>query len=204
MPIIKRLNKYQGLRDLDVFIEEKGKESEYFNITGMPEEIPQGKSTFLIGGSPFLKNNIEIKIEMIDSAGKTIYMEPVANYLEGGGRRVSIEVYPDTAPGIAKLYILGELKINYKDFIEPPVSNEEITDSAFSVPTVSPLAEPDIPEEFQGVYNVRAEIPVLINTTITNTQPILFYKQPKLTVNEIVKVLLVKQYQVHLMWYLEI
>ena len=131
MPIIKRLNKYQGLRDIDVFIDEKGT-SEYFNVTSMPEEIPQGKSTFLIGGSPFLKNNIEIKIEMIDSAGKTIYMEPVANYLEGGGRRVSIEVYPDTAPGIAKLYILGELKSNYTDFIQPPIANEEITDPPFS------------------------------------------------------------------------
>ena len=52
----------------------------------------------------------------------------VIGYLEGGGRRVSIEVYPDTAPGIAKLYILGELKKNYTDFIQPPVSNEEITD----------------------------------------------------------------------------
>ena len=59
MPIIKRLNRYQGLRDIDVFVNEKGKTSEYFNITGMPEEIPQGKSSFLVGGSPFLKNNIE-------------------------------------------------------------------------------------------------------------------------------------------------
>ena len=90
MPIIKRINKYQGLRDIDVFIEEKGLTSEYFNITGVPSEIPQGKSSFLVGGSPFLKNNIELKIEMIDSAGNTIYMEPVSNYLESSARRVSI------------------------------------------------------------------------------------------------------------------
>ena len=44
MPIIKRLNKYQGLRDIDVFIDEKGTTSEYFNVTGMPGEIPQGLS----------------------------------------------------------------------------------------------------------------------------------------------------------------
>ena len=115
MPIIKRVNKYQALRELDVFIEEKGISSEYFNVTGMPAEIPQGKSTFLITGSPFLKNSVELKIEMIDSSGQTVYMEPVANYLESEGRRVSIEVYPDTAAGVAKLYILGELKKNYKD-----------------------------------------------------------------------------------------
>ena len=52
---------------------------------------------------------------------------------------------------------------------------------------MSPLAEPDIPEEFRGVYNIRYEMPILINTTIPNTEPILFYKQPRLTVNEIVK-----------------
>ena len=32
MPIIKRLNKFQGLRDVDVFINEKGETSEFFNI----------------------------------------------------------------------------------------------------------------------------------------------------------------------------
>ena len=113
MPIIKRLNKYQGLKDIDVLIEEKGRFSDYFNVEGIPRQIPQGKSSFLVGGSAFLKNNIEIKIEMIDSKGKTIYMEPVSNYIEGDARRVSIEVYPDTAPGRGTLYIVAELKRNY-------------------------------------------------------------------------------------------
>ena len=45
MPIIKRINKYQGLRDIDVFINETGNQSEYFNVTGIPNEIPQGKFT---------------------------------------------------------------------------------------------------------------------------------------------------------------
>ena len=194
MPIIKRINKYQGLRDIDVFIEEKGLTSEYFNITGVPSEIPQGKSSFLVGGSPFLKNNIEIKIEMIDSAGNTIYMEPVSNYLESGARRVSIEVYPTTAPGTAKLYVLGELKRKYKQFIQPPISTDEITNPAPPFSAADPPSQAflnqfvdDVPSNFQGVYNVRYEMPVQINTTIPNTEPILFYKQPRLTVTEIVK-----------------
>ena len=194
MPIVKRINKYQGLRDIDVFIEEKGLNSEYFNVTGMPSEVPQGKSSFLVGGSPFLKNNIELKIEMIDSAGNTIYMEPVSNYLESGARRVSIEVYPDTAPGTAKLYVLGELKRKYKQFIQPPISTDEITNPAPPFSAADPPSQAflnqfadDVPSNFQGVYNVRYEMPVQINTTIPNTQPILFYKQPRLTVSEIVK-----------------
>ena len=73
MPIVKRINKYQGLRDIDVLVEEQGTTSRYFNVTGMPSEIPQGKSSFLVGGSPFLKSNIELKIEMIDSKGRTVY-----------------------------------------------------------------------------------------------------------------------------------
>ena len=194
MPIVKRINKYQGLRDIDVFIEEKGLNSEYFNVTGVPSEVPQGKSSFLVGGSPFLKNNIELKIEMIDSAGNTIYMEPVSNYLESGARRVSIEVYPNTAPGTAKLYVLGELKRKYKQFIQPPISTDEITNPAPPFSAADPPSQAflnqfadDVPSNFQGVYNVRYEMPVQINTTIPNTQPILFYKQPRLTVSEIVK-----------------
>ena len=74
------------------------------------------KNIFITSYSPkyYYTKLGELKIEMIDSAGRTIYMEPVANYLEGGGRRVSIEVYPDTAPGTAQLYLVGELKNNYK------------------------------------------------------------------------------------------
>ena len=182
MPIVKRFNKYQGLRDIDVLVEEQGLSSRYFNVTGMPTEIPQGKSSFLVGGSSFLKNNIEIKIEMIDSAGRTVYMEPVSNYLEGGGRRVSIEVYPDTAPGTAQLYLVSELKNNYKSISEGEQSFDDITDVIVPTPSTS-----DVPLEFQGVYNVRYVMPVMINTTIPNTEPILYYKQPRLTVNEIVK-----------------
>ena len=90
---------------------------------------------------------------MVDSTGQTIYMEPVSNYLESGARRVSIEVYPDTAPGVAKLYLLGELKRNYKDFQQPPSPSIEITDPPFSAGTPPSQAflsqfEPDIPPNF--------------------------------------------------------
>ncbi len=185
MPIIKRLNKYQGLKDIDVLVEEKGRFSDYFNVEGIPRQIPQGKSSFLVGGSAFLKNNIEIKIEMIDSKGKTVYMEPVSNYIEGDARRVSIEVYPDTAPGRGTLYIVAELKRNYKSFSTTPDPSEDITDNPFT-PTINSETA-DVPPEFQGVYNVRFARPIRINTSITNTEPILFYKQPRLTVNEVVK-----------------
>ena len=95
-------------------VDERAAESRYFKISDFPSVIPQGKSSFLIAGSKFLKTEVELKIEILDSEGKTIYTEPVPNLLEGNARRVSIEVYDDTAPGDGFMYIVGELKSNYK------------------------------------------------------------------------------------------
>ena len=189
MPIVKRINKYQGLKDIDVLIEEKGNSSQYFQVFDFPEEIPQGKSSFLIAGSPFLKNNVELRIEIIDAGGNTVYTEPVRGYLEGRARRVSIEVYDDVTPGDAKMYIVGELKPNYREFAGRSVNTDEITgdfkgnDEQF----ISSTSGTDVPPEFQGVYNVRYERDILINAKLPNTEPIFFYKQPSISVVEIVK-----------------
>ena len=98
MAILKRINKFQGLKDIDVLVEESGITSQFFNIYEVPDALPQGRSSFLLAGSQFLKNNVELQIEILDSAGNTVYTEPVQSYLEGNARRVSIEIYDDTAP----------------------------------------------------------------------------------------------------------
>ena len=183
MAILKRINKYQGLKDIDVLVDEKGLTSQYFNITQIPTAFPQGRSSFIIGGSPFLKNNVELKIEILDSAGNTVYTEPIQNYLEGDGRRVSVEIYNDTAPGDCFLYIVGELKDNYQS-ISPLIENQdEVTGG---MPELA-LDTQDVPPEFRGVYNVRYSRPINISTTIPNSEPILFYNQPRVTVSEILK-----------------
>ena len=46
MAILKRENKYQGLKDIDVFVEESGLTSQYFQVFDFPELIPQGKVLF--------------------------------------------------------------------------------------------------------------------------------------------------------------
>ena len=183
MAILKRINKYQGLKDIDVLVEESGITSQYFNIYEVPDALPQGRSSFLLAGSPFLKNNVELKIEIIDSAGNTVYTEPVQSYLEGNARRVSVEIYDDTAPGDGFMYIVGELKDNYKSISSATDPVEDITDG---LPELA-LDSKDVPNDFQNVYNVRYVRPIFINTTIPNSQPIFFYKQPRITVSEIVK-----------------
>ena len=222
MPILKRTNKYQGLKDLDVLVEESGLSSQYFNVLDVPENIPKGSSSFLIAGSELLKNNVELRVEILDSQGNPIYSEAIPNYLEGNARRVSIEVYDDTAPGDGFLYIVGELKDGYENQRQVPTNEFNIN----TIKDVSPfdvqleklkeqakqgvqgaLGEIDdivvaqqqrqsqitqdrlqtIPKNFQGVYNVRYVRPIFINSTIPNTLPIIFHKQPTITATEIVK-----------------
>jgi hypothetical protein len=124
MGVIRRYNKYLGLDKIPVLIDDKAPISEYFNVVEFPDVVPQGRSSFLIGGSLFLKNNVELKIEILNNATKkTIYSEPVSNYLEGQHRRVSIEIYDDIDTfGDCTMYIVGELKpitYPYYEIINP-------------------------------------------------------------------------------------
>ncbi len=159
--IIKRENIYQGIRDYDVLVDESTFLSKYFNVVELPETIPQGKSSFLIGGSEFLKSNVELRIEILDAQGVPVYTEPVLNYTEGIFSRISVEVYSDTAPGDATLYLLAQLDPSKSD-----------------VP---------IPPEWNDAYNVRWTRPILIDSLSPNTEPIFFYNQPTITIGEVVK-----------------
>jgi len=164
MPVFQNIlrkgkNPYQGLKDFDVLIDVRNDNNQYFNISDFPEELTLGNSSFLIEGSDLLKNNVELKLEILDSTESVIFTTPVDEYLEGRARRVSIEAYLETEPGPATLTILGEL--------DPTKTN--------------------VPTSLQNTYNVRYTKDFFINTTKLNTRPILFYGQPSVTATEIVK-----------------
>jgi hypothetical protein len=164
MPVIKNIlrkakNSFQGLKNVDVFIEDTDPNSKYFNIFDLPEELPLGCSSFLIEGSELLKKEVNLKIELLDSQNNVVFTTPVDNYLEDKSRRVSIEVYEDVAAGVATLTILGELD-----------------------PTKT-----SVPQGFRDVYNVRFNKRVNINKTKENDRPIRFYGPPTISVSEIVK-----------------
>ena len=199
MPILKRENKYQGLKDIDVLVDESGLTSKYFNVYDFPETLPQGRSSFLIAGSPFLKNSVELKVEILDAGGNTIYTEAVPGYLEGGARRISVEIYDDVIPGDCFLYLVGELKENYGGQAAIDRNTDEVVGSTeFGGKLISDtniltasgrLSESpqQVPKDFQGVYNVRYTRPIFINSHTTNTLPIYLYEQPRMTIKEIVK-----------------
>ncbi len=151
MAVPRRSNEKQNLIQVPTFITEEGLvDTKYFNVVGLKEELPTGKSSFLIGGSEFLKPNVKLKIEILNSIGEVIYTEPVRGYRENNLRRVSIEIYGDAEPGIATLTLLGEI------------------DST----------RVNIPQQWRGVYNVKYIRRFNINTRVLNTEQIIFYKQP--------------------------
>ena len=164
MAIVKKFKDLLDLDEIDVLIDEDGV-SKHIIVSDMPESLPQGRSSFLIETSPFMKSGVEIQMDFIDSEGNSIYTEPVSDYLEGTARRVFIEVYNDTAPGIATLIIVGELT-------SVPEDNTIFSD-----------ADP-VPEEYEGHYNVRLTKQVIINPTAVNTQPIKFFTQPTAKITE--------------------
>ena len=164
MSIVKRFNKLLGLEKIDVLVDDKDK-SRHIVITDIPESLPQGKSSFLIEVSPYMRNGIELQIDFFDSKGRSIYAEPVQNYLEGTSRTVSVEVYNTTAPGVATMIIVGELE-------KLPLDAGNYSETT------------EVPEDFRGVYNVRLTKEFIINTAEINTQPIKFYTSPRLTAVE--------------------
>ena len=159
MPVKKKTTKFQNLNAIDTFIQESGIISEYFNISAFPDEVSTGRSSFLLLGSQYLRDNVSIKIEILDNQGKPVYIEPIFSYEEGNGIRVSVEVYQDVSEGAATLTVLGEIDPNKVDF--------------------------EIPDEFIGVYNIKYSRPFLINKDIPNTRPIRFFKRPRISVKEV-------------------
>ena len=140
MAIKRRQNKLQDLAASGIVtnrisgsipFEYSGPNSPLFTVSEIPDPAPQGKSSFLIAGTELLKNSVEVKIEIIDSEGGVIYTEPVANYLEGNARRVSIEVYDDTPPGPANLFILA--------MVDPDEWEDETGTNVRNFPSPQPL-----------------------------------------------------------------
>tara|TARA_Y100001973_G_C5185852_1_gene327771 strand:- start:1363 stop:1983 length:621 start_codon:yes stop_codon:yes gene_type:complete len=164
MPVFQNIlrkgrNRFEGLKNFDVLIDVKNNDNQFFNISDFPDELTLGNSSFLIEGSDLLRTGIELKIEILDSSNNVIFTTPVDEYLEGRARRVSIEAYRETQPGPATLTILGEAD-----------------------PT-----KVDVPNEFLNTYNVRYTKEFFINTTKLNTRPILFYGQPTVNGEEIIR-----------------
>jgi len=165
----KRLQK-QDLTNIETFVVDNTTESIYFNVVDVEDVVPGGKSTIQILGSEYLVPDAEIKIELLDSTGNPVFVEAIKYLGDKPSRHISIEVYGNTPNGIGKLTILG--------------SAERLVDGT------------EIPEEWEGLYNVKWERNVFIDPTEKNLEKIIFkgeavgfgkrdrYRLPSLEISE--------------------
>ena len=168
-----RIKKYaptlnEKLTTFQTFIVDTNPNSDYFRISEFKEVLTGGKNGFQIEGSEHLLETTEIKIEVLDVEGNTVYYEPgdgIPEYYEGISKVVSVHIYEDTPIGEAIVTVLGELK-TYVD-VDGVVR--------------------DVPTEWKGIYNCKWERKVKINKFLSNEDKVRFYRRPKVSITEIVK-----------------
>jgi len=167
MARIKKYSPEQKLSSFQTFLVDDNPNSDYFRITEFKDTFTGGKNGFLIEGSEYLKESTEIKIEILDVEGNTVYYEPgngIPEYYEGISKLVAVYVYNDTPIGLGKITILGELK----EYDENGVKRT-------------------IPDEWKGAYNVKWERTFQINKLLANEDKVRFYRRPDVSIDEFVK-----------------
>ena len=80
MAVKQKFVRPQELDQFNMLIEEQGAVSEYFNVTDCPEELPLGKSSLLLMGSRFLKENVNLKMELLDNTGNPVWQQVPGHY----------------------------------------------------------------------------------------------------------------------------
>jgi hypothetical protein len=159
MAKIKKYVQLKNLASRSVWVTDDDPTSRYFRLAQIPDVLTAGKNAFLINGSDELVPTTEILIELVDSTGKTVFLQPIKNFVEGLARVVSIEVYEDTAAGPATLTILGHLRVDEHGQTPPP--------------------------DFITAYNVKWQKQINIAPERLNHTPIRLYNRPTLAVSEL-------------------
>jgi hypothetical protein len=166
MSKIEKTSPLLNLQNFQVFLTDTVASSNYFRVSELSDTFTSGKNGFLIEGSPFLKGDTEIKIEVLDVEGNPLFVQPgegIPEYYEGLSKLVTAHVYQDTPIGIGKITILGELR-------------SYIDENGFEQP---------VPADWEGIYNVKWERNVKINKNIPNETRVRFIKRPEIEIEEL-------------------
>ena len=65
----------ENLDQVDVFLQDNN--NEIFVVQDIPDTFVQGRTAFKIFGSNLLLDNVPLKIEILDKAGETVYVQPI-------------------------------------------------------------------------------------------------------------------------------
>ncbi len=139
----------------------------YFRLFDVPSKLFLGKNSFRIRvNKDYIVPNSLVYIDLIDSSGKPIYHE-VSSYLgEDNSRLVIINVYENTPPGEATLYIAGRINYNVKSKMALPYSNDA---ASF---------------DFKDIPNLLWEKKLLVIPTAQNLEEIIYFAPPKIEYKE--------------------
>lgn len=160
---------FKGLESVNVFFTDTSLTSpDVFQITEFPTRLTAGKNLIKLKGHPTnLRIGSYLNIEILDYNGEPIYHE-IINYLdEDKSRVIAIYVYDDTSPGTANVTLVGEIN--------------EINGQS-------------VPQEWEGVTNVKWSRTVEVNPTISNDSEIIFETLPSASLTEQVGVQLDRTY----------
>ena len=149
---VKKLN----LEKFEVFLEEEASlgplvASQYFNISRFPTVLPGGNSYFEIEGSKLLKPEVELKTELLDSAGQPIFHYALPKSPKSKKLKVTMQVTSNVVNGVGKLIIMGELNPNLidipEDFPDPNIAGKTSTFNV-TISDVKSRVLPELDDEF--------------------------------------------------------
>ena len=100
----------QGLNTVKIDIEDTAHLSTYFQVVEFNPVFTAGKNSISFNGSDLLAIGSEIKVEVLDSNGNSLYLESPpksANYVDIAIFTVAIYVYEEIANGPGKVILVG-------------------------------------------------------------------------------------------------
>ena len=160
---------YRGLDQIPVFIEDGTPDSfDYFGITRSPKELTAGRNLISFTGTQNLVPGSEIAIEVLDANGETVPVQTYDHIGEGNERIFSIEIGPETPEGDALITILGVAKGKVG------FDSERQRDSS-QLP----------PPRYEGVFNIRWQKRLNCYPRRRNSDEIIYFTNPDITVEEI-------------------
>ena len=148
----------KNLAKYDVYIEDRELYSQYFRASNLPQVFTGGRNSFLLGATNLLKDRSTVLIEILDSKCNPIFQKPVADYIEGTSRLITVEINNDTPAGVATIIVLGEAT--------------QTTDGS------------PVPSIWSNKYNVRWVRNILVEPNTKNMSPIRFIDTPQVTAEE--------------------
>jgi len=154
-----------GLNNYNYFIRTRDKQNPYLSITDLNDIVGLGVSSFKINGSEYLLQGSEIRFELIDSDGNQLPISGVTNLVKGTSRVVSFQLSDNVPNGTVRLYIAATLD----KFVEGGI-------------------EENIPPRYEGIENFLFEYNLILDKSRTNSDEIIFRKQPTLEITPLLRV----------------